>query len=175
MKKYKWFWILLVFILTITNTEIDISSIIYTSLTSLPCFSDMPGMVPPWGVATLALFSVPTILTPDTYRVHSLTSFRSSMKCHLHKKDISSQPIQNCKCTNSPLSPLLFPFCILFYFVLLSSNIQYDFPGSSDGKVSAYNVRDLGSIPGLGRSPGEWNDTPLQYSCVENPMDGGAW
>ena len=50
-----------------------------------------------------------------------------------------------------------------------------DFPGGSDGKVSTYNVGDLGSIPGLGRSPGEGNGNPLQYSCLENPMDGGAW
>ena len=45
----------------------------------------------------------------------------------------------------------------------------------SDGKVSAYSTRDLGSIPGLGRSPGEGNGNPLQYSHLENPMDGGAW
>ena len=50
-----------------------------------------------------------------------------------------------------------------------------DFPGSSDGKASAYNAGDPGSIPGLGRSPGEANGNPLQYSCLENPMDGGAW
>ena len=42
-------------------------------------------------------------------------------------------------------------------------------------KVSAYNPGDPGSIPGSGRSPGEGNDNPLQYSCLENPMDGGAW
>ena len=42
-------------------------------------------------------------------------------------------------------------------------------------KASAYNVEDLGSIPGLGRSPGEGNGSPLQYSCLENPMDKGAW
>ena len=47
--------------------------------------------------------------------------------------------------------------------------------GGSDGKASVYNVRDLGSIPGLGRFPGEGNGNPLQYSCLENPMDGGAW
>ena len=41
--------------------------------------------------------------------------------------------------------------------------------------MSAHNVGDLGSIPGLGRSPGEGNGNPLQYSCLENPMDGGAW
>ena len=50
-----------------------------------------------------------------------------------------------------------------------------DFPGGSDGKASVYNVRDPGSIPGLGRFPGEGNGNPLQYSCLENPMDGGAW
>ena len=50
-----------------------------------------------------------------------------------------------------------------------------DFPGGSDGKASAYNVGDLGSIPGSGRSPGEGNGNPLQYSCLENPMDGGDW
>ena len=48
-------------------------------------------------------------------------------------------------------------------------------PGGSEGKVSAYNVGDLGSIPGSGRSPGEGNGNPLQYSCLENSMDGGAW
>ena len=51
----------------------------------------------------------------------------------------------------------------------------WDFPGGSDGKVSAYNAGNPGSIPGLGRSPGEGNGNPLQYSCLENPMDGGAW
>ena len=45
----------------------------------------------------------------------------------------------------------------------------------SEVKASASNVGDLGSIPGLGRPPGEGNGNPLQYSCLENPMDGGAW
>ena len=49
------------------------------------------------------------------------------------------------------------------------------FPGSSEVKASACNVGDLGSIPRLGRSPGEGNGNPLQYSCLENPMDGAAW
>ena len=49
-----------------------------------------------------------------------------------------------------------------------------DFPGGSDGKSVCYNAGDPGSIPGLGRSPGEGNGNPLQYSCLENPMDGGA-
>ena len=50
-----------------------------------------------------------------------------------------------------------------------------DFPGGSDGKASACNVGDPGSIPGSEGSPAEGNGTPLQYSCLENPMDGGAW
>ena len=49
------------------------------------------------------------------------------------------------------------------------------FPGGSDGKESACSVGDLSSIPGLGRSPIEGNSNPLQYSCLENPMHGGAW
>ena len=49
------------------------------------------------------------------------------------------------------------------------------FPGGSDGKESACNAGDPGSIPGLGRSPGEGNGNPLQYSCLENPTDRGAW
>ena len=52
--------------------------------------------------------------------------------------------------------------------------ILQDFPGGSDSKVSAYNVGDLGSIPRSGRSSGEGNGNPLQYSCLENPVDGGA-
>ena len=49
------------------------------------------------------------------------------------------------------------------------------FPGGSDSKASVYNAGDPVSIPGLGRSPGERNGSPLQYSCLENPMDGAAW
>ena len=55
----------------------------------------------------------------------------------------------------------------LFIFPLSS-------PGGSEGKVSAYNAGDLSLIPESGRSPGEGNDNPLQYSCLEHPMDGGA-
>ena len=58
-----------------------------------------------------------------------------------------------------------------FNFILLHRG----FPGGSDGKEFACNAGDPGSIPGSGRSPGEGNSNPLQYSCLENPMDGGAW
>ena len=51
----------------------------------------------------------------------------------------------------------------------------WGFSGGTDNKESAYNVGDLGSISGSGRSPGEENGNPLQYFCLENPMDRGAW
>ena len=60
-------------------------------------------------------------------------------------------------------------------WICVAISFPVDFPGGSDGKASAYKVRDPGSIPGLGRSPAEGNGNPLQCSCLENPMDGGAW
>ena len=51
----------------------------------------------------------------------------------------------------------------------------WGFPSGSEVKASAYNVGDLGSIPGLGISLGEGNGNPPQYSCLENPMDVEAW
>ena len=58
---------------------------------------------------------------------------------------------------------------------ILSFKTFLSFPDGSDGKASAYNVGDLGSILGSGRSSGEGNVNPLQYSCLENPMDREAW
>ena len=57
-------------------------------------------------------------------------------------------------------------------FVTLGEGFR---PGGSDGKASACNAGDPGSIPGLGRSPGEGNGNPLQDYCLENPIDRGAW
>ena len=54
-------------------------------------------------------------------------------------------------------------------------SIYNGFPSSSDGEESAYNAGDLGSIPGSGRSPGEGNGNPLQYSCLGSPMDREVW
>ena len=53
--------------------------------------------------------------------------------------------------------------------------MEISFPGGSEVKASACNAGDLGLIPGSGRSSGKGNGNPLQYSCLENPMDGGAW
>ena len=60
-------------------------------------------------------------------------------------------------------------------FVKFQPWMTTGFPGGSDSKASACNVWDPGSIPGSGRSPGEGNGNPLQYSCLENPMDREAW
>ena len=57
----------------------------------------------------------------------------------------------------------------------LKASILWCLPGGSEVKASAWNAGDLGSIPGSGRSPGEGNGNPLQYSCLENPTDRRAW
>ena len=60
------------------------------------------------------------------------------------------------------------------FFFIRTPLISKGFPGGSDSKASACNVGDPGSIPGLGRPPGEGNGNPLQHPCLENPMDGGT-
>ena len=69
------------------------------------------------------------------------------------------------------------PICVTGPWNVFSEEtiLSKGFPGGSEVKASACNAVDLGSIPGSGRSPGEGNDNPLQYSCLENPMDKGAW
>ena len=64
---------------------------------------------------------------------------------------------------------------MLFHDLIIMVYTFRDFPGGSDGKASVYNAGDLGSSPELGRSPGEGNGNPLQYYCLENAMDRGAW
>ena len=59
--------------------------------------------------------------------------------------------------------------------VLSSTYVAWGFPGGSEVKAPVRNAGDLGSIPGPGRFPGAGNGNPLQYSCLENPMHGGAW
>ena len=61
------------------------------------------------------------------------------------------------------------------YIYVLQAYVYTGFPGGSDSKASAYNAGDLDSIPGSGRTPGEGNGNPLQYSCLKNSMNGGAW
>ena len=64
--------------------------------------------------------------------------------------------------------------CYIYLFVYIYTFIC-GFPGDSGGRTSACNVGDPGSIPGLGISPGEWHGNPLQYSCLENSTDRGAF
>ena len=71
---------------------------------------------------------------------------------------------------------VLFKGLCLFIYIRIDSCLGIRInPHSSVGKESACNVGDLGLIPGYGRSPGEGNGNPFQYSCLENPMDRGAW
>ena len=67
---------------------------------------------------------------------------------------------------------ILLEMCV---FIFLVRFLGAELLGGSEGKASARNVGDLGSIPGLGRCPGEGNGNPFQYSCLENSMDRGAW
>ena len=62
----------------------------------------------------------------------------------------------------------------IFLILLMLVSVKQGFLGGSDSKEPAYKVGDPGSIPGLGKSPGERNGNPLQYSCLENSMDEGA-
>ena len=61
------------------------------------------------------------------------------------------------------------------YFPKWLDHFIWSFPGGSDGKESACKAGDLGSVPGLGRSPGGGHGSPLQYSCLENPHGRGVW
>ena len=70
---------------------------------------------------------------------------------------------------------MLYSRSLLSVYFVYSSVYSLGFPGGSDGKKSTCNAEDAGLIPGWGRSPGGGNGTPLQYSCLENPMDGRAW
>ena len=105
--------------------------------------------------------------------------FFSSVKnvnyIHCLKKKIKPTRISGLK----PLEHDVLFFLYMAEFSLLeffkSFYIYLCFPGGSEVKASAWNAGDLGSIPELGRSPGEGNGNPFQYSCLENPMDGGAW
>ena len=78
--------------------------------------------------------------------------------------------------SSTPLPPPPHSFNLASFPPLKSLILVFKgFPGGAEVKASAYNVGDLSSVPGLGRSPGEGNGTPLQCSCLENPLDGGAW
>ena len=82
-------------------------------------------------------------------------------------------------CNQKLLGQIVIKGVVLGYFDTARNGLNqvlgtiWGFPGGSVGKESAYNAGDLGSIPGLGRSPGGGHSNPLQYSCLEDPMDRG--
>ena len=86
---------------------------------------------------------------------------------------VNSTSIEDKRNTVFPRFQILCIFCIAFLLYHLKAGLS--FPGRSDGKESACHAGDPGSIPGSGGSPGEGNDNPHQYPCLENPMDRGAW
>ena len=77
--------------------------------------------------------------------------------------------------TTGNCSEMVWRAGIIMLYEFVATSTVPDFPGGSNGKASAYNAGDLGSIPRLGRSPGEGNGNPLQYACLGNSMDRGAW
>ena len=120
------------------------------------------------------------------------SGFYEDWKCDLHaegngvplkglSKGTSKSDVFSKYLTASPFHPYISIFFSLLYSppsCLSPCDILCDlwvvgFPGGSDGKESACNARDPGLIPGSGRSPEEENGSPLQYSCLENPMDRG--
>ena len=84
-------------------------------------------------------------------------------------------PWQNSEFTHPTFQHSTPSFPLLVLVSLLLKILPPDFPGGSEGKASVYHAGDPGSIPGSGRSSGEGNGNPLQYYCLENPMDRGAW
>ena len=88
-----------------------------------------------------------------------------------------SSPGQNEKVETRPSDCIShdFPFCFCPTILCVRVPKHLGFPGGSEVKVSASDVGDPGLIPGSGRSHGEGNGNPLQYSCLENPMDGEGW
>ena len=95
---------------------------------------------------------------------------------------VSLIQLSDCDLTELALcSPVWFFQILMALFLEWKLSLHFyplyscDVPGGSDGEGSAYNVADPSSIPGLGRSPGEGNGNPLQYYCLENPMDRGTW
>ena len=96
--------------------------------------------------------------------------------CPLHPgDDVWLLPLDECYCHLILVLTIWWCPCVESSLGLLENGVCYNQRGGSEVKVSACNTGDLGLIPGSGRSPGEGNGNPLQYSCLENPMDGGAW
>ena len=106
----------------------------------------------------IPFFSIPHICVNICYFFFWLTSFCTMVSMSIHVSP------------NDPIS--FFPLILMAVYMLCYGHNEYN---CSEVKASASNAGYPGSIPGSGRSPGEGNGNPLQYSCLENPMDGEAW
>ena len=147
------------------NQEIGID--VYTLL--IPCIQSDQSLscvrlfATPWIAARQASLSI-----TNSRSLLTLTSIESVMpSSHL----ILCRPLL----LLPPIPPSIRVFSNESTLRWLIKTYYIDFPGGSDGKASVYGAGDLGLIPGSGRFPGEGNGNPRQHSCLENPMDGGAW
>ena len=102
------------------------------------------------------------VLPPSVFKILSATGLLQ----------INLEGLQFCSCL-SVLS--IYLHCLLYQHLFALSSVLLDFRGGSDSKTSVCNAGDPGLIPESGRSPGEGNCNPLQYPCLKNPMDRGAW
>ena len=109
------------------------------------------------------------LLCPQVTFIKSGQKIKTTTATILSESNQSRKKLEKgIHCTNRDVI-----FCS--FFLKHKVILQAGFPGGSAGKESACNAADLGSIPGLGRSPGEGKGYPFQYSCLKNPMDRGAW
>ena len=88
--------------------------------------------------------------------------------------DVKIYTLRSLILTSAPFNHVHF-LALLVTFLKIFACVSLGFPGGSDGEESACNAGDLGSIPGSGRSPGEGNGYPLQYSCLKNSVNRGVW
>ena len=127
------------------------------------------------------------IIFPHCKPIYNLMSLLAQLSCKqkLHSKQCLAKSLSTMRKNGGRLWNyfLTYPESVNTFLKKKAIRTKIDdlnirhrgFPHNSVGKESACNAGDLGSIPGLGRSPGEGNGNPLQYSCLENPMDRGAW
>ena len=147
------------------------------------CQGALSSWLPSLGIYSVPLFFRPLLLawycifmSTQLWIVPLLTILNFSI-CADEASTVDYPQKQHCATSLLSGLWLRFPLVRMCLWVAVVSNLQRskNFPGDSDVKESACNAGDLSTIPGSGRSPGEGNGNPLQYSFLENLMDGGAW